>query len=342
MDSSGDYTIQQLTVQELDEIVELFRGAYGHHRDADYFHWKYRLGAHGAGIMAGVRDPGGKLVAHCGGCPARFVEVSGATTREYTGQQVADVMTARAHRRVAAGAGGLFVFCLSDLIAASFERGIPFMWGVVPDGSPILHCYERHANGHTLLQLDYWKRELSPRWLRRWRNRDSGYRVHMSPAIDALDWDEFFERVASAYGLLAKRTRDYVDWRHRSRPGDPAHLFAVTRQGRLCGWSAFRQIDDRLRWGDALFDPDEPKAAAVLIEHALRHPSLRRCRVLEGWFPHRPDWWLQQLHDLGMKPAPEPQSLCAIYACDVDAAELPAADSFRERLYYTLADTDLF
>jgi len=70
---------------------------------------------------------------------------------------------------------------------------------------------------------------------------------------------------------------------------------------------------------------------------------LRGSRLLEGWFPPRPDWWLEQLLELEMESGPEPQALCAIYACDTSTgAKRPDADAFRSGLYYTLADTDLF
>jgi hypothetical protein len=61
--------------------------------------------------------------------------------------------------------------------------------------------------------------------------------------------------------------------------------------------------------------------------------------MVEGWFPHRPDWFHRALIELGFEERPEPQDLSLM--C-VPFTMSDATARMRESLYYTMGDGDLF
>lgn len=336
------FDVRTLGEPDLEQVAALFDRAYGFPRDPAYFRWKFLGGADGDGVMSGAFTGDGRLVAHCGAYPVSLLDASGAARHIATGYQVADVMTAPGHRGVGPGTGGLFVRSLRNLIDTSFARGFPFLFGVVVEGSPILRCYERYAEGRTLCRLGYWQRSLGYRWTWKPRRRSSADAVTSATQVDT-EWDELLERCGEAYGILVSRSASYVAWRHLSCPEPGSVLLQVREGDRLVGWSAFRRRGTRLLWGDALFDPEAQQAPRRLLAGALQQPAFRGCRTLQAWFPQHPDWWSRQLRDLGLQPAPEPQSLCAIYSCNgASTIAVPEPERLRQRLYYSLADTDLF
>jgi len=61
--------------------------------------------------------------------------------------------------------------------------------------------------------------------------------------------------------------------------------------------------------------------------------------AIEGWFPNRPAWFASILDALGFESRQEPQDLSLM--C-VPFTMIDAVAQMRERLYYTMADGDLF
>ena len=59
----------------------------------------------------------------------------------------------------------------------------------------------------------------------------------------------------------------------------------------------------------------------------------------EGWFPPRPGWLDTALNEAGLETQPEPQDLSVM--C-VPFGVPDAVERIRERLYYTMGDSDLF
>ena len=78
--------------------------------------------------------------------------------------------------------------------------------------------------------------------------------------------------MAPAYRFLVRRDARYLRWRYLECPDVPYFVVAIRKWRRLVGWSVFRVRDERLAWGDALFDPRYPDAVEVLLRHVV--PSL--------------------------------------------------------------------
>jgi len=150
------------------------------------------------------------------------------------------------------------------------------------------------------------------------------------------EWDELFARAANSYRFLVRRDARYVRWRFLDSPDVRYTLVTIRRRGVLVGWIAYRLLEDRFLWGDALFDPRFPGA----IDAVLRHVApLHSAKTIEAWFPPRPEWFDAKLHSLGFETEPEPAGLSVM--C-VPFAEPEATATMREALYYTWADSDLF
>lgn len=77
----------------------------------------------------------------------------------------------------------------------------------------------------------------------------------------AAELQALWDRVAGAHPFAVRRTPAYLAWRFREKPGGGFDLWAVRRDGALCGWVATRVLErDGLRAGyvaDLLAEPDE-------------------------------------------------------------------------------------
>jgi hypothetical protein len=134
-----------------------------------------------------------------------------------------------------------------------------------------------------------------------------------------------------------QRDARYLRWRYLACPDTPAYfVVAIRKRRKLVGWSAFRVVDDHLRWGDALFDPQHEDALEVLLRHVV--PSYP-VTVVEGWYPPRPAWMSQAIEAMHFETRPEPQDLSVM--C-VPFTRPEAVARMRDALYYTWGDSDLF
>jgi hypothetical protein len=102
------------------------------------------------------------------------------------------------------------------------------------------------------------------------------------------------------------------------------------------------------------YTPDDCKSFAAAIEkvvvpaasriyekrkRALGLDSLRPWDLVDGWFSRNPAWWSAELSALGFRLEAEPQALGFVFVPGLDPDPLPA---FRDALYYTRGDSDLF
>ncbi|HJT18684.1 MAG TPA: hypothetical protein VJ853_14910, partial [Thermoanaerobaculia bacterium] len=150
------------------------------------------------------------------------------------------------------------------------------------------------------------------------------------------EFDRFFARVAPEYAFLVRRDARYLRWRYVENPERGHFVIAIRKWRRLVGWSAFRMRENRLVWGDALFDPDHKDAIGVLLRHVV--PS-HGAETLEAWFPSRPPWIADVLQRAGFVRTSEPQDLSLMCVPFVLA---DATDRMRSSLYYAMGDSDLF
>jgi hypothetical protein len=166
------------------------------------------------------------------------------------------------------------------------------------------------------------------RWIR-------GIQLELATEITP-DWDELFERAAPSYGLCVARNAAYVRWRYLQCPDIPYVVVAVRKWRRLVGWIVYRVRDNRLAWGDALFDPAHADAIHVALRHVV---PLHGVDTIEAWFPPRPRWFDVILNDLHLETRPEPQDL-SVMCVPFTWPEVVAR--MRDDMYFAWGDSDLF
>lgn len=322
-------------------VLDLFHEAFSHdRRELKQWLWKYRDHPEGGPFISLATDGEDRIGAHYAGYPVRFRDHERDLPRSFRAFQIGDTMTAKwAH-----GVGGRKTSLLARATQHFFNRHcahrIGFNFGfntgkihrfylrIVPGSQYLEAVTERSAEVGML-------RIAAPGW---WQKRIAGLEVSRETSVDA-DWDELFERVAPAYGFLAERDARHLRWRYLDQ-GDRAYmLLAIRRRGELVGWGVFRRDGDRLVWGDALFDPRHVGDASYLLQAALEQPEAAAVKQVRGWFPERPAFWDRLLGELGFESRSEPRGLALIF---MEFEERNLLERMGSRLYYTLAESDLF
>jgi hypothetical protein len=319
-------------------ILDLFARAFHHRRGSDHWRWEYAENPYGNLCISLAVGPDGALLAHYAGYPVRFFSDLGGAPATLPALHVGDTMTAPEARRVGRGDTNLLTRTVRHFYAVHCRGRVAFNVGA--NTGKIQRFSRRTAGARRLEAVPFQVRDLpgapfaAPGSL---AARLGGWRVERCARFDAR-FDELFHRVRGAYRLLVERDSRYLDWRYGRCPDVEYFTWTVSRRGRLAGWAVFRQEGERLVWGDALFDPAEPRAAALLLARVTAAPEHRGARRIEGWLSPRPAWWGRRVAELGFRPEPEPEDLGFVY---VPFGVDPAAD-FAAHLYYTKGDCDLF
>lgn len=311
-------------------ILQLFTASFHVERSLDHWCWKYRDQAWGALKISLAFAPGGELAAHYSGYPVPFWHEG----RTHLGLQMGDTMTRAEFRDVGRGTQSLLGRTVRHFFAIHREGPFGFFFGF--NTGPIQRFCRWFIGGSRAELVRYRVRQLASEAPPEWRS-DAGYRIRRVGKVDG-SWDRLFRRVAPHYRFLVHRDAQYVDWRYLQCPDRHHVVFAASRWGRLVGWSVFRRREDRLVWGDALFDPRHARAAEPILAAAVGAPELAGASVLETWFPDRPDWWDRELARLGLETRPEPNKLGLMVLPDTEK-ETPERLRY---LYYTMGDGDLF
>lgn len=312
-------------------ILELFPSCFHVARSLEHWHWKYAEHPHGNGHLSLALDRGGQLAAHYGGYPVPYwYKEPGKPPRRFLALQMGDTMTSPSFRDAGRGQQSLLARTVRHFFARHRDDSFGFFYGF--NTGPIQRFCEWFIGGTRVEPVGFWRR--SPASLTAPSRR---YRVEIRPRLGA-GWDRLFQRVAPHYGFLVARDAAYLDWRYLRCPDPGFVILAARKWGRLVGWSVFRRRDDRLVWGDALFDPRHTAAASSLLAAALELPEFQGISQIESWFSLRPDWWRESLETLGFERSEEPNGLALM--------TLPEAESQAvtrlQRLYYTMGDGDLF
>jgi glycosyltransferase involved in cell wall biosynthesis len=314
-------------------ISELFRTCFGVERDVDHWTWKYVDHPWGAkNIAVAVREDG-RLLAHYAGYSSHFYDATGDEPRIITGLQIGDTMTAPGARRVGRRSTSLLHqvtrFYFDQFCHEKVDLNFGFNTGKIQSFYTRLIEGSRFFEDVPLMVLDV--NDSVIRSLQETASTLANVRVSRVQETDA-EWDGFFERHASDYGVLTHRTAEYMRWRYLRRPDVDYYLYAAYQAGCLVGWSVFRQEEERLIWGDGLFGRDRVAAFAAILSHALGLFAHRQSRSAEGWFSSRPDWWARAAAEAGFERRPEPDRIAMIYKpfgiVDLDAL-------FDKSLYYT-------
>jgi hypothetical protein len=315
------------------EILALFQQQFHTERGEDHFRWKYLDSPFGGPCMSLIFSGEGSLMAHYAGYPLPFHR-GGAAPEAFPVMQVGDTMTRPEGRRVGLGPTSLLARATLHFYARYLEERMAWAFGF--NTGRIRTFGSRYMEYGYLEPVTTWTlpaaavNERKPSVLPgRWRAE------RIAAAAD--EFDRFFERASERYGILARRNARYLTWRYFARPDRTYALYAVRRWGRLRGWGVFYREEDRLLWGDALFDTGDPRALDALLAAALRdHPE---AAAVEGWFPPRPAWWATLLRARGFTEAAEPRGLAYCYKT---FARPDLEGPLREGLYYTRGDGDLF
>ncbi|MCP4655790.1 MAG: hypothetical protein GY856_10265 [bacterium] len=311
-------------------ILQLFTASFHVERSLDHWCWKYRDHPWGAFKISLAFAAGGELAAHYSGYPVPFWHEGGT----HLGLHMGDTMTGAEFRNVGRGTNSLLGRTVRHFFAIHRDGPFGFFFGF--NTGPIQRFCRWFIGGSRAELVRYRVRRLDPESPPEWRSA-AGYRIRRVDKVDGA-WDRLFRRVAPHYRFLVHRDAQYVDWRYLQCPERHHVVFAASRWGRLVGWSVFRRREDRLVWGDALFDPRHAGAAEPILAAAVGAPELAGASYLETWFPDRPDWWDRELDRLGLETRPEPNKLGLMVLPDTEK-ETPERLRY---LYYTMGDGDLF
>lgn len=323
-----------------EQILPLFQRSFFVNRSPARFRWEYQENPYGNQRISEAFAEDGRLVAHYAGYPVRFfsnVRGGRGEQRLYPALQVGDTMTEPSVRQIGRGPTSLLGRTVRHYYARFCEGQVAFNYGV--NTGNIQRFSTSFVGARRLEPLPYHVRDprapvpVPPLW----RARLTGYRVERFSHFDER-WDELFRRVRGAYRLLVERDARYLEWRYARCPDTEYFLWAVFRRSRLVGWSVFRDREERLAWGDALFDPRYPAALPLLLSHVLAAPEHRGAELVETWLTSRPAWWNERVRALGFESRPEPQGLGFVFV----PFEVDPEEDFRAALYYTMGDSDLF
>jgi hypothetical protein len=309
-------------------ILELFARSFHLPRTRAHFDWKFRRDPFGAERISLTFDGEERLVGHYAAYAVPFRDGE----RDLIAHQIGDTMTDVAVRHVGRGPSSILGRTALHFYETFCDGKVAFNYGF--NVANIQRFSLKFLRSDRVEPVTYRVRgPLSPiSRLARWPR---GYQLELVTSIGA-ELDELFARVAPAYSFLVRRDAAYLRWRYLERPDAAYVLVAIRKWRRLVGWIVFRIRENRFSWGDALFDPRHEDAVEVMLRHVV--PSYP-VESIEAWFPPRPAWFDAVLKRLGFETRHEPQSLALM--C-VPWTMADATEAMRERLYYTMGDSDLF
>ncbi|HYM60879.1 MAG TPA: GNAT family N-acetyltransferase [Thermoanaerobaculia bacterium] len=326
------FTIRAYEPGDESAILELFARAFGVSRTVAHWRWEFEQNPLGARRISLAFDSDGRLVGQYAGYPVSFRDGDAG----FMAHQIGDTMTDVSVRHVGRGPTSIFGQIAGHFYRTYCDGQVAFNYGF--NVSNVQKFSMRFLRSDRVEPVPYRVRDLradpiariprAARWLR-------GFQLELV-TDPGEEWDRFFEQVAPAYRFLTRRDAQYIRWRYLEHPGRTCFIVAIRKWRRLAGWSVFRVREHRLIWGDALFDPRHPEAVEVLLRHIVPGYPVD---ALEAWFPKRPEWFDAILANLRLEVRTEPQDLALM--C-VPFAIPDATARMRERLYYTMGDSDLF
>jgi hypothetical protein len=313
-------------------ILELFTRSFFHERPLAHWQWKFQENPWGNERIILAFDEGRRLVAQYTGYPVPFRH----SGRDLFAYQIGDTMTDVSVRNVGRGPTSVLARTTFAFYDAYCRGQAAFTYGF--NVGNIQKFCERFLDIVRVEAVPYRALDLERHPLQklsRWERLLGGYQLELV-SKPGPEFDDFFSRVEPHYGFLVRRDREYLQWRYFDVPDTKYFMVSIRKWSRLAGWIVFRIREDRFTIGDALFDPRFAAAPAVLLRHLV--PSYP-VRLVEGWFPDRPQWFSGILASLGFEARPDPLDL-ALMCSPFEFAD--AVDRMRSELYYTWGDSDLF
>src|SRR5581483_6925570 len=304
------------------QILALFARCFPHApRTLEHFRWKYRDNPYGNGRISLTFDAEGTLVGHYAGYPVPFFQ----NGSDIAAHQIGDTMTDPAVRHIGRGPTSILARTAIHFYTTFCDNKIAYNYGF--NVSNIHRFSIRFLRADRVEPIAYWHRALPLKKIARASRWVRGYQLELVRGFGE-EFDRFFARVAPAYAFLVRRDARYLRWRYLACPDPGAFVVAIRKWRRLVGWSAFRIRDNRIVWGDALFDPRHEDAIDVLLRHVTASYNAEK---IEAWFPPRPVWITSILQRAGFVSAAEPQDLSLM--C-VPFQMVDATARMRQSLYY--------
>ena len=327
----GRFTIRGYTPGDETAILELFARSFHQPRTAEHWQWKFQRNPYDRERISLAFDRD-RLVGHYAGYPMRFV-IDGS---EIEGNHIGDTMTDPSVRLIGRGPTSVLGRTSLHFYEHYCEDRVAFNYGF--NAANIQKFTLRVLRGVRVEPVAYRIRDLKRAPLRplgRLERRALGVTLEVAASVSS-EWDGLFNRVWRQYGFLSRRDATYVRWRYLESPDPRYTTVALRKWGRLVGWLVLRMRDGRMTIGDLLLDPDH----AELFDLALRHlASVFPAGAVEMWCPSRPAWLHERLAESHLELQPEPQDLSLVV---VPFVKRDTVETMRDRLYYTIGDSDLF
>ena len=152
------------------------------------------------------------------------------------------------------------------------------------------------------------------------------------------DFDDLWRRACSRYPVSAIRTFSYIDRRFLSRPKHSYRLLACYHQGRLAAWAVFQITGSACYLVDLLWDGCRKEALLLLESKIMDCCIAEGVSMIEMWLSNDSQA-VSVLTNSGWAQSVQPQEL-VMGANSFD--DSVSAVEFMSRMYFTMADSDLF
>lgn len=333
----NDFFIRTYMPGDEDEILAMFREVFRVDRGLEHWLWKFRDNPYGSYEISQAFSKEGRLVTHYSTYPVPFWNGTGIGPRTFLSHHGGDTMTRAEVRNVGMGKTNLLSRTAHHFFAKYLEGQTPFAYGFNTGKIKVLG--KRYLGYNYFDEVVFRVKDIAKELIQKPRIPRilSKFKVEDVRSFTA-EWDDFFERVSSSYRLLVRRDCRYLSWRY-SDPEKEYKIFSIRSGGKLLGWSVFLKKEERLIWGDALFDSECPEAVTRLLDYVQNSLLGRGSERIEGWFSRHPEWWHNILDKAGFDVEEEPNHLSFCYKI-FDQPDMTAA-LFRD-LYYSQGDSDLF
>ena len=364
------FRLRKCADSDIEQILTLFERSFYHHRPEEHWRWKYQANPWGNEKITiiertpstesrraetpGIEEADSEvsLVGQYCAYPVPWIRHdTQAGTRRMLCHQVGDTMTAREVRSVGRGPTSLLARAARHFYARHCHGQVAFNYGF--NTGNIREFSKRFVGALDVMPAPYRvlplpRAETRESWnpdrsiVQRIKDRLTGSSSSVEVRrVETLDerFDQLVDLSLSQYRLLVERSSSYLGWRYLAAPDAEYKLYAAFDEERLLGWGVFRQREDELVWGDALFEEADGgrMAAAAILDHAIAEAD-GATRVV-AWFNPHPAWWDRWLVKAGFAAEPEPNDLAMVVVPFEWADPVPTLEA---DLYLTMGDSDLF
>src|SRR5688500_2499971 len=254
------FVVRSYRAGDEESILDLFARSFHSRRTIEQWRWRFQANPFGRERISLTFDDG-RLVGHYAGYPVPFADHGSALEAN----QIGDTMTDPAIRHIGRGPTSILGRTALHFYETFCEGQVAFNYGF--NVANIQKFSLRFLRSDRVEPVSYRVRNPLPpiARLERWSR---GYRLELATETTS-EWDDLFARSAGAYRFLVHRDARYVRWRYLQCPDVQYFVAAVRKWRQLVGWIAFRVIENRFVWGDALFHPAFPDAVEVALRHVV-------------------------------------------------------------------------